>query len=529
MGTIYYGGTIYTMKEVEETVEAVFVEDGIIQDIGEREALINTYMDRIDKEYNLEGAIMYPGFVDSHLHIIGHGEKLLRIDLSTMKSAEEVLEALARKVVELEEDEWLIADGWNENQWNDPRIIHKSELDAITEKHPIMLTRICRHAIIVNSKALELANITVATEDPQGGKIVRDETGESTGYLLDQAQEIVKGIIPPISETRLQQTVKVAVEDLLSLGLVGGHSEDLAYYGGFDRTLRAYHQVLPATYKFRAHLLVHHLVFEDMLAQGLRYGDGGEYTTLGAMKLFSDGALGGRTAWLSEAYADDPNNYGINIHTTEYLEKLFQQARKYQHPIAVHAIGDQAVEEIVRCINKYPLNNGLRDRIIHAQIMNEILLEKLTKSTAMIDVQPSFVASDFPWVKERLGEARANQSYPWKTYLDRGIVCAGGSDAPIEEVNPLLGIQAAVTRRSNIDGQVYGEEQRLSVFEAIGLYTKGSAAIINHEDDRGLIKNGFVADFTILDQDLFQHDPDLFHEVNVKATIVDGQVMYERK
>ncbi|SFM08561.1 hypothetical protein SAMN04487943_107211 [Gracilibacillus orientalis] len=528
MGTLFYGGTIYTMEDETSIAEAVYVEDGTIIEVGNKSELLHTFRHRIDEEYNMDGATMYPGFVDSHLHIIGHGEKLLHLDLSSMKSAKEVLQALERKVEELKPGDWLIADGWNENQWQDARIMDKKELDDISRGHPIILSRICRHAIIVNSKVLELAGITTETEDPQGGKIIRDRSGEPTGYLLDQAQELVKEMMPPISESKLEETVKVAIEDLLRLGLVGGHSEDLSYYGGFKRTLKAYHQILPKKYKFRAHLLVHHLVFNEMFDQGLQYGDGGEFTTLGAMKIFSDGALGGRTAWLSEPYHDDSENAGIPIHKRQDLEILFQKARKFQHPVAVHAIGDKAVEEIVTCIEKYPLDNDLKDRIIHAQIMNDKLLDRLKKIPVVLDIQPSFVASDFPWVKDRLGDSRTNAAYPWKTYLNNGIACAGGSDAPIEEVNPLLGMQAAVTRRSNMDGQIYGSHQKLSVFEAISLYTKGSAYVINHVHDRGLIKPGYVADFTILERDLFQHDPDLFHEIEVKATIVDGEIMYEK-
>ncbi|WP_058307093.1 amidohydrolase [Gracilibacillus massiliensis] len=527
MGTLLFGGTIYSMEDRSSTVEAIYIEDGMIVNVGKETDLRKSY--HITNEHDLKGAVMYPGFVDSHLHIIGHGEKILHLDLSAMESAEEVLQALKEKVEELEPEEWLIADGWNENQWADPRVIAKEELDEISSEHPIILTRICRHAIIVNSIALDLAGITPETVDPQGGKIVRNQIGEPTGYLLDQAQELIKSVMPPITEKKLKQTVEVAIKDLLRLGLVGGHSEDLSYYGGFERTLRAYQEILPVKYKFRAHLLVHHLVFDDMLNNGYQYGSGGEYTTLGAMKIFSDGALGGRTAWLSEPYHDDRSNEGIPIHRRQDLELLFQKARKHKHPIAVHAIGDRAVEEVVTCIKKYPLDNGLKDRIIHAQIMNDNLLKDLTDIPVVLDIQPSFVASDFPWVKERLGEQRTSKSYPWRTYIEKGIACAAGSDAPIEEVNPLLGIQAAVTRRSNIDGEIYGEQERLSVYEAISLYTKGSAYVIDHAHDRGMIKPGFVADFTILEEDLFKIDPDKFHQVDVKTTIVNGEIMYQKE
>ncbi|WP_066194965.1 amidohydrolase [Gracilibacillus timonensis] len=528
MGTLYYGGTIYTMNQENETIEAVLEKNGSIVAIGSVKEIEAAYQTDIDHYHDLQGAVMYPGFVDSHLHIIGHGEKLLHLDLSAMQSAEEVLAAVERKTKELEPDEWLVAEGWNENQWQDSRVIDKSELDAISTEHPMMLTRVCRHAIITNSKVLELADITKDTVDPQGGKIVRNQAGEPTGYLLDQAQELVKEIVPMISEKKLQQTVQVAVEDLLRLGLVGGHSEDLFYYGGFQRTLAAYQAILPTMYKFRAHLLVHHLVFDDMLETGYRFGDGGEYTSLGPMKIFSDGALGGRTAWLKQPYADDEKNSGIPIHTTADLDILFQKVRKWQHPVAVHAIGDQAVEEVARMIKKYPLTNGLRDRIIHAQVMDKDVLALLKELPVVLDIQPSFVASDFPWVISRLGAERADRSYPWKTYLRQGIACAGGSDAPIEDVNPLKGIQAAVTRRSRMDGAIYGENEELSVFEAISLYTKGSAFVINHEHDRGVIQPGYTADFTILEKDLFYHDPAFFHEIAVNTTIVNGEVMYQK-
>ncbi|KAB8138268.1 amidohydrolase [Gracilibacillus oryzae] len=528
MGTLWYGGKIYTMKQVDDLVEAVYTEKGKIIATGSLAELKTNYRDKIKQINDLKENIMYPGFVDSHLHIIGHGEKLLRVDLSMMESAEQVLDAIAKKVKELNKDEWLIADGWNENQWQDKRIIDKRELDQLTSDNPVMLTRICRHAVIVNSKALELANITAASKDPQGGRIIRYENGEPTGYLLDQAQELVKNIVPAVSQEKLEKTTETAIKDLLSKGLVGGHTEDLAYYSGFSSTLEAFRSILPHKFKFRAHLLVHHNVFHDMISAGYRYGDGGDYTTLGAMKVFSDGALGGRTAWLSEPYEDDPENAGIPIHSEVMLERLIQQAREFNHPIAVHAIGDMAVWQVANLLKKYPLTNHYRDRIIHAQIVNKEVIELLKEIDVVLDIQPTFVTSDFPWVIERIGEKRAEQSYPWKTFLNENIACAAGSDAPIEEVSPLNGIKAFVTRKSSIDGNTYGESEQLSVYEAISLYTKGSAYVINHEHDRGIIEKDYVADFTILTEDLFSIEPDRIDQVEVAGTVVAGEWMYKK-
>ncbi len=528
MGKLWYGGKIYTLTEPNATVEAIYTENGSIVEIGNKVSLERRYKNKIEASYNLIGDTMYPGFVDSHLHIIGHGEKLTRLDLSPMTSANQVLEAVRNKQHQLEHGEWLIAEGWNENQWTNAKIISRWDLDKACPKNPVLLTRICRHAVIVNSKALELACITKETKDPQGGKIVRNEMGEPTGYLLDKAQDLIKQILSPISNSQLEKTTEVAIKDLLSKGLVGGHTEDLSYYGGFERTLQAYQHILPAKYKFRAHLLVHHLVFDDMIESGLSYGDGGPFTTLGAMKIFSDGALGGRTAWLTDVYTDDQDNYGIPIHESDRLEELVRKARKYDHPIAVHAIGDKAVEEVAKLIKKYPLKNGKRDRIIHAQIINKNVLSLLKEINVVLDIQPSFVSSDFPWVLERIGDERAPLAYAWRTFIEEGIACAAGSDAPIEEVNPLNGIKAAVSRQSDLDQQVYGETQKLSMYEAVSLYTKGSAFVINHEHDRGLIQPGYVADFTILSHDLFSiENYETIDEVTVKGTIVDGEWMYK--
>ncbi|TGB04051.1 amidohydrolase [Halobacillus salinus] len=526
---LWYGGKIYTMKKEGDWVEAVVTNEGVITATGDTQGLYQTYKEQIDEEHDLKGAVMYPGFTDSHLHIIGHGERLMRLDLSFMKSAEEVIQALKQHAEQLPAGEWIIGDGWNENQWEDKRIIHKDELDEISTDHPMMLTRVCRHALLANSRAIEMAGITKDTPDPQGGVIVRDDKGESTGYFHDQGQELIKDAMPEVTPQYLRKATELAVNDMHTYGLVGGHSEDLNYYGGFKKTLDAFTDIINEDrYKFRAHLLVHHGVIEDVDAHQLGFKKGTKYVELGALKIFSDGALGGRTAWLSEDYTDDPGNKGVAIHTEEGLASLIGEARKRQMPIAVHAIGDAAVEAVADEIANQPLETGERDRIIHAQILRPELIEKLKDLDVVLDLQPTFVASDFPWVMDRIGNVRLKTSYSWKTLLDAGIMCAGGSDAPIEEINPLLGIRAAVDRRATYDNQVYQTEERLSVYEAISLYTKGSAQAIKKEDTQGIIEENYVADFTVLDRDLFALKPHELADATVTMTVVDGDVVYQR-
>lgn len=528
MGEIWFGGKIYTLVQERQTVEAVYTENGVIKEIGAAKELIHKY--EAAEKKDLQGAVMFPGFTDSHMHLIGHGEKLLRLDLSDMTSAQEMKKALLEKVAETDEGEWIYGEGWNENNFIDRKIFHRAELDEITSSHPMILSRVCRHAILVNSKALELAGITKDTENPPGGVIVKDERGEPTGYLLDQAQELVKAIIPKATEEYLYTALKKSIQDCLRLGLVGSHSEDLSYYGSFHKTYDAFVNLIERdNCKYRAHLLVHHEVVDDMHEFGHRYKDSTGFVTLGAMKIFADGALGGRTALLSRPYNDAPETSGVEIHSKEQLERLVKKARDYGMPVAVHTIGDLAFEYILDVIELYPAPAGERDRLIHAQILTEGLIERAKKLPIILDIQPRFVATDFPWIIERLGEERLKYSYAWKTLLDEGLICAGGSDAPIEPVDPLLGIHAAVTRQipSDPEQTVYQPEQRLSMYEAIQLFTKGSAQAIGEEEKQGLIKEGYYADFTILDKDLFKIAADEILDTKVRMTVVDGTVMYQ--
>ncbi|MCA0986365.1 amidohydrolase [Guptibacillus algicola] len=527
MGKLWFGGKIYTLINEVDTVEAVYTEGGQVVKTGTFSELTNEFGKNIHSWHDLKGNVMIPGFVDSHLHMIGHGEKLLRLDLSQVDSAEEMKRLLIEKANESAPDEWIIGEGWNENNFSDRKIFHRDELDRIAPNNPMMLTRVCRHAILANSIAMDLAGITDETPDPEGGVIMRDNDGRATGYLLDKAQELVKDAMPEVSLSFLEKALTSSVDDLVSKGVTGGHSEDLNYYGGFTRTYKTFLNVINGTRKFRANLLVHHEVIEEMRKQGLGFGDGTEYVELGAMKLFADGALGGRTALLRIPYNDSPDTSGVAIHSVEGLEKLVQKARAHHMPVAIHVIGDLALEYAIDAIEKYPPPQGLRDRLIHTQVINQDLVDRLKQLPVILDIQPRFVASDFPWVMERLGEERMEWSFAWKTLIDSGVAVAGGSDAPIEPVDPLLGIHAAVTRkRPNDTHDGYYPKQKLSVYEAVCLFTKGSAFAIGKEKERGEIKEGMDADFTVLNRDIFTCDADLILRTKAVMTIIDETIQY---
>jgi len=525
MKRLWYGGKIYTMEKENETVEAILVEDDRIIATGTFNELSNL----ADEFINWDGAAMYPGFVDSHLHMIFQGEKLTRLDLSKAASAEEMLDMVKAAAKTTPPDQWLFGEGWNENNFADQRIPTIQELDAI-RKEPIVLTRICHHVILGNTAALEAGRIFGDSKSPAGGEIGRDEQGTLNGLLYDLATNSVTEAIPREGEAYIESltdSLNLAIDEMLSYGLTGGHTEDMSYFGKFSNPLTAFHRVVGEKHHFRVTLLRHNAVFEKMMKANATYDE--PFIEPGAMKIFADGALGGATAALSKPYSDQPTNRGLLIQTNEELEALVKLARQYNEAVAVHMIGDAGAEQILTVIEKYPLTNGKRDRLIHCCVLREDLIDRMEKLPVVLDLQPAFVPSDFPWVLNRLGKDRLEWAYAWKKLVDRGLMCSAGTDAPVEEINPLYSIYAAVERKkpyAKHDG--YIPEQKLSRFQAIQLYTIGSAKAICKEHERGLIKAGYVADFSIFDRDLFEGSSEDMLAAKALKTVVAGRIVFNR-
>lgn len=524
MKRLWTNGTIYTMESPTKTVAAVLVENGKILNVGER-AQLQVLADEV---IDLQGATMYPGFVDSHLHMIGHGDKLQRLDLSDVKSATELLQKVKLAAKNLQQGEWLIGDGWNENQFIDGRIPAIEELDVVCN-NPLLLNRICHHVVLVNSAAIKAAQLTNEVADVEGGKIGRHANGELNGLFYEQATNLVTSAILTEGEgyiASLEKSLTLAIEDMVSYGLTGGHTEDMSYYGSFENPLTAFQKVVGAQKNFRVHLLRHHSVFEQMMEKSASYT---EFLEPGAMKIFADGSFGGSTAALLEPYANDRENKGLLIHTDEQMERYFQLARNYNEAVAIHCIGDAALEQVLHYIEKYPTPVGKRDRLIHCCLVTEAQLLRIKQLSVILDLQPAFVTSDFPWVLEKLGKNRNGYLYAWKTLLDTGLMCAAGTDAPIEAISPLETIYAAVERKKVNDTQAgYSPEQKLTRFEAVKMYTIGSAQAICKEHERGMIKVGYDADFSIFDRDLFQRTSEDMRQAKALQTVVAGEIVFER-
>lgn len=522
-------GNFYLSGPSKPKVEALYIEGGKITALGTNEELKLQWGRPQVQLVDLEGAYVLPGLVDNHLHLPAHGMKLSTLDLSGARSKEELLSLVQQRVDVTPEGEWVIGLNWNENAFASPVIPTLEELDQLSARHPIFLSRTCSHAHMANSLAFSRAGVHPDTTDPTGGSFGRQEDGRFNGMIYELASEPFYAAQPQADYSMKKDFVRAAIQDALRLGLTAAHTEDLRYLGDLPTVLRIYKELKEEGLFFRTHHLIYHPHLAELDELSLTAGDGDEWLRIGAVKIFSDGAIGGRTALLSQPYHDAPHTSGMAMHSQEELNEITRQARARKMPIAVHAIGDGGAELTIQAMEAYPVQQvtRYRDRLIHAQVLRKDLIDRLQRLHVAIDIQPRFVASDFPWVLERVGASRKDYLYAWKTLLQAGLYCGGGSDAPIEPLDPLLGLHAAMTRRSPEESHAgYLENEKLTMSEAIRLFTVGSAQTACEEHERGRLSEGYYADLTVLDRDLLQVDPDEVLQAKVKMTVVNGEIAY---
>ncbi|GAA4707473.1 hypothetical protein GCM10023228_10120 [Brevibacillus fulvus] len=354
-------------------------------------------------------------------------------------------------------------------------------------------------------------------------------TQQPTGLLLETASEIIARHIPAPTFAEWKESLRKAMTAAMSHGLTSVHTEDLRYLGGLEQTYKLYDQLINEEQSgLRCNLLIYYPFIKQLRELGMYAGYGNASLQIGAVKIFADGSFGGRTALLSSPYEDKPDEYGSEIHDLERLTELFQEAREAMMPIAVHTIGDQALDHVLTTLEKFPPVK-YRDRMIHTSLLRADLLERLRKPTIVADIQPRFLVGDFPWLIERIGEERANQCYIWKSMLSSGILCAGGSDAPVEPIEPLLGIHAAVTRRSPHEQHAgYNPAEKLTMAEALQLFTLGGAYATNEEHVKGTISVGKYADMTVFSHHLLEIDPDELLSTRIEKTIIGGEICYDK-
>jgi predicted amidohydrolase YtcJ len=397
----------------------------------------------------------------------------------------------------------------------------------------VYLSALSGHAAWVNSAALRLAGVTAETPDPPGGKIGRDESGNPTGVLFESAMSLVSDIVPPLTPVQIAEQMKVAIERAHRGGLTGIHDFDDAAAFRACQILRERGEL---TLRIVKNLPVE--ILDHAIALGLRWGFGDDLLRIGGVKMFADGALGPRTAWMIDPYEGEPDNYGICVTDPEEMHENASRASAAGLPSTIHAIGDRAVHHVLdvyEAVRQEEAGRGdsparLRHRIEHVQIIHPDDAHRLGQLGIIASMQPNHATSDSVMADAYWGD-RSNNAYNWRIQLDAGAHVAFGSDAPVEPIEPLPNIRAAVTRRRadgwpGPDGWHSGERGRLTVDEAVRGFTRGPAYAAGLEDRSGQLAPGFLADLVVLERDIYEIDPMEIGEVDVAGTMVGGEWVY---
>lgn len=536
MKTVFINGKIYTVNEKQPFAEAVIIEGSKIVFVGSNEEA-KKLIDESTKIIDLGGKLMLPGFNDSHLHFISGGNYLLGINLRPAHSKAEFVQIIKDYVKDRKDssknvNRWITGGRWDHEQWKDKILPTKELIDSVTGNIPVFVSRIDGHMGLANSRAIQLAGITKDTPDPEGGLIILDkETGEPTGILKDNAMELVFKIIPNSS---LEENVEDALRSIEEAGKLGITSvQDMTQPG----ELEAYMKILKeGKLTCRIYSITPINKYEDLVNSGITAGCDEAIIKRGALKGYADGSLGASTAWFFEHYAQDTTTFGLpmDIVTNGNLKKWVLDADKNHLQICVHAIGDRANTFILDLYEEIKKENpgwDRRFRIEHAQHLRESDIPRFSTIGVIASVQPYHCIDDGVWAEKRIGPERIHFTHVYKSLLDNNVKVAFGTDFPVAPLNPLLGIYAAVTRRT-VDGknpEGWIPEQKISVEDAIKCYTLNPAYASFDENKKGSIEVGKLADLVVLSDDILSIDPVKIKDVTVKMTVFDGEIIFNKE
>jgi hypothetical protein len=525
--TILYNATFYTMDPRHPIVDAVAIAQDRIVAVGDEHNLrqaVQSSQDALD----LGGRTVIPGLIDAHVHFCAYSLRRDMVDIYELSSLQETLNRIQARASVLPPGTWIRGGGWNCNLWQGGGFPTRADLDRVAPNHPTALSSKDGHSLWVNSRALTLANIDAKTANVEGGSIFRDAAGEPTGILQEKAMRLIHDIVPRPSDAERLAACRRGIAYANQIGLTSIHNcEGAAALTTFQQLAQADELSL----RVLAHIPESEL--EAAIEIGLQDGFGDEWISIGGIKAFSDGALGSRSAWMLAPYEDDPDNLGIPTTDPEALQALVNKANGAGLSVAIHAIGDAANRAVLDAIESAARSaqDGLRNRIEHVQLLHPDDIPRLAALGVVASMQPIHATSDIDIAERHWGE-RAATSYAWRSLLDTGAVLAFGSDAPVEDISPLLGIHAAVTRRRP-DGYPGPEgwypAQKLTVSEAVHAYTVGAAYASGQASSKGSLTPGRLADLVVLDRNIFEIDPAEIVHTNVYATMVGGKFVYEGK
>ncbi len=522
---LIHNARVYTLDTVRPVASALAIEAGHIVAIGGEELLTAC---EYNEHEDIGGRIILPGLTDAHFHLQEYALSLQVVDCE-VESRQEILHRVGERVGETPQGEWVRGHGWNQNAWGGEWPT-AAELDAFTPHNPAYLTAKSLHVSWINSLALKMAGITASTPDPGDGRIQRDARGRPTGILFEKAVKLVESVIPEPDPEALAKIFEKLIPKLWRIGLTGVHDFD-------KRTCFMALQLMHARGALRLRV-VKSIPFEllpQAVELGLNSGFGDDVLRIGSVKLFADGALGPHTGAMFDPYVDEPQNRGILIINSEKLFEYGRQAAESGLSLAVHAIGDRAVHEVLDGFSQlrdYERERGLpalRHRIEHVQTIHPDDSGRLAKLDIIASMQPVHAPSDMFMADRLLGE-RAAFSYAWRTQLECGARLAFGSDAPVESPNPFFGLHAAITRCRK-DGSPgrdgWFPEQRLTVRSALEGFTSGPAFAAGMEDRLGRLSAGFLADLIVINNDPFTCDSAELYAIQPVATMVGGDWVWQ--
>jgi hypothetical protein len=469
---------------------------------------------------DMNQALILPGLTDAHIHLMWYAHSLQALNLRGC-TRQELMDRVAERASELPSEQWITGRGWDQNIWEDSTFPTAEELDRVAPNHPVSLVAKSGHAMVVNSAALDAAGITAETPDPVHGKFSRDEDGRLTGIAFEHAMDLIKSTIPPIPLDTTVDLLDEAQAHLLRLGITGVHDVDGKPAFTAFQTLKEERRLRIRVVKY-----IRRAVLDEVLALGLRSGLGDDHLRFGGLKLFADGALGARTAAMFEPYEGEPRNTGFLTLEVDQLREIARRAVQGGLTLAVHAIGDRTNRIVLDILEDVQsLAPHLRHRIEHVQLIEEDDQRRLADAGIVASMQPIHAVHDIG-MAERYWGTRSRNAYAWRSLKEAGAVLAFGSDAPIEIFDPFAGLYAAVTRRSETNGdpgpQGWYAEQRLSLTEAIDAYTWGSAYAAGMENRLGRLAPGYHADLIMLDRDIFSLAPEALLETQVQRVMIAG-------
>ncbi len=536
-------GQIVTLDQNMPQAEALAITGDRITAVGSTQK-IKAYVDAATKVIDLQGKLAVPGFIDSHGHFSGVGEAQMILDLSKAKGWDEIVALVKAAVKQAEPGDWIRGRGWHQEKWDkvpqpsvDGLPFHH-DLSKVSPDNPVLLTHASGHSCLVNAKAMEMAGVTKKTQNPPGGEIVRDAAGNPIGAFRETAQGLLGRAMvgyqmkrtPAEIQEEDRQAIVLAAKECLAKGITSFHDAG-ASFGTID-LYKSLAEEGKLGVRLYAMISAGNQALETRLNEYKIMGAGNNHLTVRAIKRLMDGALGAHGAWLLEAYDDLPTSTGLNTVPLEVIKETARLAVENGFQLCTHAIGDRANREVLNIYEEafaaHPEKKDLRWRIEHAQHLQPEDIPRFGKLGVIAAMQGIHCTSDGPWVIKKLGEKRARQgAYVWRELMKTGAVISNGTDAPVEEVDPIASFYATVTRKMK-NGEAFFPSQRMTREEALRSYTLNGAFAAFQEDILGSLTPGKLADITVLSKDIMSIPEEEITTAAVVYTIVGGQVRYQK-